>query len=292
MKWDLDVFELTILILAGTIRGAVAFALILIMTGENAALLQVTTYINLMVSTIVMGAIMPHLIKIIMKYRDKVYPDRAFHNQNEISDLIIEQRTQSLLPHMHKTTVKSNVFHKKWRNIDDEYLKPFFIHNYKDVKVEIEYQHRLSVNEIYKVEFNNNYFDIRNPLPYAIKELDITEIKNKKAYSPKNKERPYSVTHEKDVNLSLEQQLDKGKSDFEVNYKKRESSNTQVFNYNDESLGSPPKYNEESLNKNLIREKLRNKMLLKGKKKQTKKKGGESDMSINSNSIEEGKEKK
>jgi len=280
IKWDLDIFELMILIFAGTIRGAVAFALVLIMTGENASLLQVTTYINLMVSTIFMGAAMPHLLKIILSARDRMYPERALSNQNEISELQNQDRTQSLLPNKHKkSTRKSNILHAKWRRLDDEYLKPFFIYNYHEVKAEIDYQHRLSINEIYRVEFNNNAMDYRNPLPYSIKEIDISQIISKEAkegVTRKNK----TYGHVNDLDLSIEQKRQRlRKSDGDLEYQLYQNRNRafeemEMNNQENESLSSPRKEDEnreEYLRKQYYREKIKNERVMKNKKKKSKK---------------------
>ena len=70
-------------------------------------LLQVTTYVNLMISTIFLGALMPHLLKSILAARDRCYPERI--NENE-SELNVQDRTQSLLPYSFFFWSKGNSF--------------------------------------------------------------------------------------------------------------------------------------------------------------------------------------
>lgn len=211
-----------------------------------------------------MGALMPHLLKFVLRYRDRVYPERAFSNENQLSELM-QERTTSLLPHKHNIPYKKgNILHSKWRNLDDNYLKPFLIYNYEGVKSEMECQRRLSVADIYRVEVNNEGgLDLRNPLPYSIREIDISmrADKNKK----KNRR---TIGLEGDMNDSLEEEILKGgKSDFDISYD-MEGEKKFLDNGSFKIKKSVKYENEmENLSKNLIREKIRNKMLLKGKKK-------------------------
>ena len=252
-----------ILILAGSIRGAVAFALILIVKTENSALLEVTTYINLMISTIFMGAAMPHLLKIIIHYRLRKYPETEASNQNEISELLIQDISINCLSaHQHQRK-SSNIFHLKWRKIDDAYFKPFFIRNYIEVKEEIDNRKQFSVDEVYKVEFNQGCLNYRNPLPYSIKEINLTEVKDHKNYLN------LSDCHIKDDNfMLLEEEEIKGKSDFDVTYLKKDKlfpGNECVFKEKRVgSLGSVAIQDEEEvLSRKLMREKIRDVMLRK-----------------------------
>ena len=249
-------------------------------------LLQVTTYVNLMISTIFMGALMPHLLKVILAARDRCYPERALINENEISELNVQDRTQSLLPYKHNKDKKSNILHSKWRKLDDEYFKPFFIYNYHEVKAEMDYQHRLSINEIYKVEFNANAMDYRNPLPYSIKELDISEVISKKQGNRKNR----TYGNREDLDASIEQ-VNIRSSDGEVNYNYKFGQNTesQEIVLNQDSLAntiSKDPNQEEILRKQFYREKIMNERINKNKKKA--KKSGNSNKkhgdSINKNS--------
>lgn len=235
-----------ILIVAGSIRGSVAFALIMIMSGENAALLQVTTYINLIILTIVLGGLMPHILKCVLSYRDRIYPSHAIGNLSEISELVEQDKTHSLLPHKHKTTKKGNYLNTKWRKLDDEYLKPFFIYNYTEVKGEIDVLHKLSIDEIYKVEFNNGS-DFRNPLPYSIREIHDAEKRNKS-----NKR--HTLGNQGDLDFSLEEDYKNNKSDNLINYDRNPTIQDKE-SFKEDKDNSKKNNNEEVLNNNLIREK-------------------------------------
>jgi len=239
-----------ILILTGTIRGAVAFALILVVTGKNAILLQVTTYANLIISTIFMGAAMPHLVKILLAIRDRRYPDRAIINNPEVSEMPNNDITESFM----RYTPQKSSMNSKWKKLDDKYLKPFFIYNYQDVKTEIEFHRVHSINEIYTVEFNNNNLDYRNPCPYSIKELDIshmTEILTKDKNSKRKETSDFMYL----------QELPRIKTDEGISYDNKKMTKPiereeKILCF-EESLGSPflPE-NQSNFKKKFLREKL------------------------------------
>lgn len=66
-KWTVTNNELTIVSIAGTIRGSVAFALILTIDDEHhpdqVSVIKSTTLIMVCLTTIILGALMPKFIK-------------------------------------------------------------------------------------------------------------------------------------------------------------------------------------------------------------------------------------
>ena len=70
-KWNLSISELLIVSFAGTIRGSVAFALILTIDNsekdKDIYIIKSSVLIMVFATTIVLGALMPQLIKCFLK---------------------------------------------------------------------------------------------------------------------------------------------------------------------------------------------------------------------------------
>lgn len=158
LKWDLDFYDLLIIIIAGSIRGSVAFALILMMSGENSALIQVTTYILLIILTVFLGGLMPKILSIILSFREKkhiINIDEERENPtdpNENDDEINEEEINKLY-----------FFKKYWKKLDEDYLKPMFIANYDVIKTQVKFMANKNMSDIYKVELQN-YDSSSSPL--------------------------------------------------------------------------------------------------------------------------------
>lgn len=207
-----------------------------------------------------------------------------------------EDQTQTLLPQKKSQTSqkKRNIVHSKWRKIDDTYLKPFFIYNYSEVKAEIDYLHKLSVHEIYKVEFNADAMDYRNPLPYSIKEIDVSQIIQRE----REKRNYKTVGHLTDNDVSIEGEIEKGialrKSDGKLVY---QGYNNDVVFSQEESFGSPGRNqsNEELLRRQYFRERMRSELAskncsskkLKKLRKSTGSKKKDKDSSVNKGDLED-----
>lgn len=166
--WNLDIYEIILIIIAGSIRGSVAFALILLMTGSNADLLQVTTYILLMILTIILGGLMPVILKFILRLRAKSgiedVPDSAARNNGTIN-LNENQNDESNLSFLGKV----------WKKLDENYFKPFFIYKYDEMKHEVNLLKTKTVNEVYRVELLN----FQEQIPVSIDEFTIKHADNK-----------------------------------------------------------------------------------------------------------------
>jgi NhaP-type Na+/H+ or K+/H+ antiporter len=116
-------YELLIVTVAGVIRGSVAFALILTIenpgSGEETGVFIVKSSVLLLVfiTTIFLGAIMPSFISACLKRDEK--------NQKESSSI-----TNTLLSE-EKLKEKGERPRSFFKMFDEDYLKPFFIYNYK-----------------------------------------------------------------------------------------------------------------------------------------------------------------
>lgn len=111
-KHNLGIKNLSIIWMGGIVRGGVSFALILTITGENSEILQISVLALVIVGTLIIGTVLPLWVLLM--------------DVKEVSVSIIE-------PHGHEPAPvedvsKKGYFHRKWRWLDDNYIKKFLIH--------------------------------------------------------------------------------------------------------------------------------------------------------------------
>lgn len=126
-KWRVSKNELTVVTLAGTIRGSVAFALILTIESDDenhdqVSVIKSTTLIMVCLTTIILGALMPRFIHCFLGDP---------HDQPPKSD---DEIKQELLEKQEKEKKKKDKKEGFFKNADENYWRPFFIFEYKKRK--------------------------------------------------------------------------------------------------------------------------------------------------------------
>lgn len=125
-KYDLPYKSVSVIWIGGTIRGAVAFALI--STVEN-KILQLTVLALVIVTTLGFGTFLPIWIKIV-KPQENVEPIKKKVGLDVSGHLIEDEAGVSTTKYVimkEDIVAKKSWLHKKWRNFDDKYLKPCLI---------------------------------------------------------------------------------------------------------------------------------------------------------------------
>ena len=112
-RHNLGIKNLSIIWMGGVVRGGVSFALILTITGDNADILQRTVLALVIVGTLIFGTALPLWV--------------ALMDVKEVSASIIEPHGHDAAPVVEDEKGKG-WFHKKWRWLDDNYIKKLLIH--------------------------------------------------------------------------------------------------------------------------------------------------------------------
>lgn len=117
-----------------------------------------------MILTIILGGLMPVILKFILRLRDKT-------GIGEISDKP-EKNNGTKLDESQTNENKLNFLEKAWKKLEENYLKPFFIYNYNDIKHEMKLLKTKTVNEIYRVEL----LDFQEQIPVSMTEFRIKHL--------------------------------------------------------------------------------------------------------------------
>jgi NhaP-type Na+/H+ or K+/H+ antiporter len=120
-KHNLGAKNLSIIWLGGVARGGVSFALVLTMTGGNSEVLQSSILALVIVGTLVFGTVLPLWI-LLMDVKEAAASIIEPHGAHGEAD-----------PHAapevpEENEKKKGWFHRKWRHIDDNYIKKWLIH--------------------------------------------------------------------------------------------------------------------------------------------------------------------
>ncbi|KRX03049.1 hypothetical protein PPERSA_08124 [Pseudocohnilembus persalinus] len=176
-SWKLTAYEISIVWFAGLIRGAVAFALIQTVVNtckegdENCLvqdqILKSSIMMIVLITTIVLGALMPCYLKIHLKAMEKkqaASPENEAllqDNDEEADDQNINdpEEIQKKFDEQKKKELK-----KKYKNscirfvkiFDEKVIKPFLIYNYKQRKIEINNQKKVIRENIQPSDLQSN----------------------------------------------------------------------------------------------------------------------------------------
>ena len=120
-KHYLGMKNLSIIWMGGIVRGGVSFALILTITGHNSEILQISVLALVIVGTLIIGTALP-LWVLLMDVKEAaasiVEPHGGEHEGGHGGDE----------PPPDENVSKKGWLHRKWRNLDDNYIKKFLIH--------------------------------------------------------------------------------------------------------------------------------------------------------------------
>ena len=121
-KHNLGAKNLSIIWLGGVARGGVSFALVLTITGDNSEVLQSSVLALVIVGTLVFGTVLPLWI-LLMDVKESagsvIEPHGGGHGEGGHGNEA---------PAEEEDVSKKGWFHRKWRNIDDNYIKKWLIH--------------------------------------------------------------------------------------------------------------------------------------------------------------------
>jgi len=125
-KWILTAKELSIITLGGAIRGAVAFALILSVEGKHHRVIITTTLGLVVITTIFFGAIMPLWVWIFAEPKDpQLNPIKIdFRTGDEKKASLVTHPNHNFRITALDSKKKRGFLHRKFREFDDQYLKP------------------------------------------------------------------------------------------------------------------------------------------------------------------------
>jgi hypothetical protein len=138
LNWKVYNNELAVICAAGTIRGSVALALILSLDGSGAnrstvSIVKSTVLIMVCITTIVLGGMMPNLIKFFMGDRTKESAQTA--EESQFSD---PQLSQAPLKPKEEAEAEGGTKPKKppgfFKKIENKYLKRWLIYDYDNRK--------------------------------------------------------------------------------------------------------------------------------------------------------------
>jgi len=133
-KFDLPMSSVAVVWVGGTIRGAIAFGLIVTVDTENSDMLILTVLGLVIFTTLVFGTFLPLWIKIV-KPSENQHAIATSQGENVSKGILDSQMDQPLLGH-HKqkfvitkedVTSKRSLLHEAWRKFDDKYIKPVLI---------------------------------------------------------------------------------------------------------------------------------------------------------------------
>ncbi|KAL4499898.1 hypothetical protein ABPG72_015247 [Tetrahymena utriculariae] len=146
-KWRLNRYEMGIIWFAGIIRGAIAFALIQNVPQDESnpqatQVIQSTTLFIVILTTIILGGLMPIYINVMLK---QIQLNPKYHeNHPSIRDSLIGESKES-----REFKSKSQT---KWKLFDESFIKPFFIYDYENRKELIKMEKQ-------KLKMNSSQFD-------------------------------------------------------------------------------------------------------------------------------------
>ena len=140
-KYEFDVRNLAVIWFGGLFRGTIAFALVISVDMQHEEILQVTVLGLVVFSMLVFGFLMPVWVAVI-KPQEQIQPFLSVIEAAADGDLrrslIGTGRINFLLTRDDVAVKKKSYFHRKWREIDNKYIKPCLID-----KEKLEEQKRL-----------------------------------------------------------------------------------------------------------------------------------------------------
>mmetsp|Transcript_23659 Transcript_23659/g.23411 ORF Transcript_23659/g.23411 Transcript_23659/m.23411 type:complete len:439 (+) Transcript_23659:203-1519(+) len=120
-KHKLTIKQLAVCWMGGIIRGAVSFALVLTLDGENEKIMKMTVLALVIVTTLVFGVVLPLWVWWVDPKEEDVVTVDA---QQVLGDLAVGHNRIVITK---ADSEERGWFHRTWRNFDNKYIKPFLI---------------------------------------------------------------------------------------------------------------------------------------------------------------------
>ncbi|CAD8135676.1 unnamed protein product [Paramecium octaurelia] len=148
-NFKLTFWELNIVWFAGLIRGSVAYALIQKLDYKNdeekiqVELMQTTILIIVIITTIILGALMPFYISRNLQIQEHRNNKKKVQHCESIRVTFLGEIQGGIGEYEEKYTKKKSKFYRWLAHIEERYMKQWFIYNYNERKQEIKEQKQL-----------------------------------------------------------------------------------------------------------------------------------------------------